>query len=82
MVKGSSYCVGGNADGDIDSNEPVVVRVHMKNALTDAFGSQESKSWPLRDALQQVAKSKQGVVVVLSLPDGSTASAPFAWVMA
>ena len=58
-----------SAEGDIDSNEPVTVRVHMKNALTDAFGSQESKSWPLQDALKQVAKEKQGVVVVLSLPD-------------
>ncbi|GMR01024.1 MAG: bifunctional 3,4-dihydroxy-2-butanone-4-phosphate synthase/GTP cyclohydrolase II [Gammaproteobacteria bacterium] len=57
------------ADGGIDSNEPVVVRVHMKNTLIDAFGSQDSKSWPLQDALQQVANSKQGVVVVLSLPD-------------
>ena len=58
-----------SADGGIDSNEPVTVRVHMKNALTDAFGSQESKSWPLQDALKQVANEKQGVVVVLSLPD-------------
>lgn len=53
----------------MDSEEPVIVRVHMKNALTDAFGSQDIKSWPLQDALKQVAKAKQGVVVVLSLPD-------------
>ena len=58
-----------NADGEIDPDEPVTVRVHMKNALTDAFGSQDIKSWPLQDALKQVAKSKQGVVVVLSLAD-------------
>jgi 3,4-dihydroxy 2-butanone 4-phosphate synthase/GTP cyclohydrolase II len=58
-----------NADGGIDSKEPVIVRVHMKNALTDAFGSRESKVWPLQDALKQVAEAKQGVVVVLSLPD-------------
>jgi len=57
------------ADGGINPDEPVVVRVHMKNTLMDAFGSQDSKSWPLQDALQQVAQSKQGVVVVLSLPD-------------
>ena len=56
-------------EGEMDSEEPVVVRVHMKNALTDAFGSQDIKSWPLQDALKQVAKAKQGVVVVLSLPD-------------
>ena len=58
-----------SASNGIDSNEPVTVRVHMKNALTDAFGSQVSKSWPLQDALKQVSKEKQGVVVVLSLPD-------------
>ena len=58
-----------SADGDMDSTEPVLVRVHMKNTLTDAFGSQDSKSWPLRDALKQVAEAKQGVVVVLSWSD-------------
>ncbi len=58
-----------SADGEIDSAEPVLVRVHMDNTLTDAFGSQDSKSWPLRDALKQVAEAKQGVVVVLTLPD-------------
>ena len=58
-----------SAEGEIDSAEPVLVRVHMKNILTDAFGSKESKSWPLTDALKQVAAAKQGVVVVLSMAD-------------
>ena len=58
-----------SAEGEIDSAEPVLVRVHMKNILTDAFGSKESKSWPLSDALKQVAAAKQGVVVVLSMTD-------------
>ena len=58
-----------SADDGIDPNLPVAVRVHMKNALTDALGLQDSKSWPLQDALKQVARAKQGVVVVLSLPD-------------
>jgi 3,4-dihydroxy 2-butanone 4-phosphate synthase/GTP cyclohydrolase II len=58
-----------NADGDIDPDEPVTVRVHMKNALTDSLGSKDIKSWPLQDALKQVAKSKQGVVVILSRQD-------------
>jgi len=58
-----------SAEGEIDSAEPVLVRVHMKNILTDAFGSKESKSWPLSDALKQVAAAKQGVVVVLSMAD-------------
>ncbi len=58
-----------SAEGEIDPAEPVLVRVHMKNILTDAFGSKESKSWPLSDALKQVAAAKQGVVVVLSMAD-------------
>jgi len=56
-------------NNEIDSEQPVYVRVHMKNVLTDALGSQESKSWPLQDALKQVSKVKQGVVVLLNLPD-------------
>ncbi len=62
-----------NSEPAIDPNEPVIVRVHMKNALTDAFGSLDIKSWPLQDALKQVAQSKQGVVVVLSPPDEDAA---------
>ncbi|HHJ34470.1 MAG TPA: 3,4-dihydroxy-2-butanone-4-phosphate synthase [Gammaproteobacteria bacterium] len=58
-----------SVDGEIDPDEPVMVRVHMKNALTDAFCSRGTKSWPLREALRQVAKAKQGVVVVLSQVD-------------
>ncbi|MBE9564294.1 MAG: 3,4-dihydroxy-2-butanone-4-phosphate synthase, partial [Proteobacteria bacterium] len=57
------------ADGNIDSSQPVDVRVHMKNVLTDALGSVGSKSWPLQAALKQVAESDQGAVVLLSLPD-------------
>ncbi len=55
--------------GELDPAQPVMVRVHMKNALTDAFGSLDMKAWPLQDALKQVAQAKQGVVVVLTLPD-------------
>lgn len=57
------------ADSNIDSSQPVDVRVHMKNVLTDALGSVGSKSWPLQAALKQVAESDQGAVVLLSLPD-------------
>ena len=58
-----------NANGEIDSDEPVLVRVHMKNALTDSFDLQDSKAWPLQLALKQVSEAKQGVVVVLNWPD-------------
>lgn len=57
------------ANDGIDSSQPVDVRVHMKNVLTDALGSVGSKSWPLQEALMQVAESEQGIVVLLSLPD-------------
>jgi 3,4-dihydroxy 2-butanone 4-phosphate synthase/GTP cyclohydrolase II len=60
------------ADGEINSEEPVLVRVHMKNALSDSFGCKKIHSWPLSDALKQVARSKQGVVVVLNMPDQDT----------
>ena len=56
-------------NGAIDSAQPVLVRVHMKNALADSMGSLDSKSWPLDDAMKQVAASQQGVVVLLSWPD-------------
>jgi 3,4-dihydroxy 2-butanone 4-phosphate synthase / GTP cyclohydrolase II len=56
-------------NNEIDSSEPVLVRVHMKNMMTDALGSQDSKSWPLDDALKQVAEARQGVVVVLNWSD-------------
>jgi 3,4-dihydroxy 2-butanone 4-phosphate synthase/GTP cyclohydrolase II len=58
-----------NVDGEMNPAEPVLVRVHMKNALTDAYGLLDSKSWPLHDALQQVSAAKQGIVVILSWPD-------------
>ncbi len=62
-----------NADGEINSAEPVLVRVHMKNSVTDAFGAQEAKGWPLQAALKQVAAAEQGIVVVLNWADEDTA---------
>lgn len=62
-----------NVDGEINPDEPVTVRVHMKNTLTDAFYSQGTKAWPLRAALEKIANVKQGVVVVLSSADEDTA---------
>ena len=62
-----------NVNGEINPDEPVTVRVHMKNTLADAFGSLDTKSWPLQDALKLVAKERQGVVVVLSVPEEDTA---------
>jgi len=58
-----------NETGEINPDEPVLVRVHMKNALADSMGSLDTKSWPLEDAMKQVAAAKQGVIVLLNFPD-------------
>ena len=61
------------ADVEIDPEQPVLVRVHMKNALTDALGLQDNKSWPLKAALKQISESSQGVIVMLNWPDEDAA---------
>jgi 3,4-dihydroxy 2-butanone 4-phosphate synthase/GTP cyclohydrolase II len=54
--------------GEIRSDKPVLVRVHVDNMLVDVLGSSHSKSWPLRAALQQVANADSGVVVIIRQP--------------
>jgi 3,4-dihydroxy 2-butanone 4-phosphate synthase/GTP cyclohydrolase II len=52
--------------GEISSDEPTLVRVHVQNALGDLFGARmEDIGWPLRDAMRRVNDNGQGVVVVL-----------------
>ncbi len=52
--------------GPISANEPTVVRVHLADTLRDLLGARtESRSWTLRAALQRVAQSPSGVVVML-----------------
>ncbi len=52
--------------GDIQSSEPVLVRVHIRNALCDLTGSvRDECGWPLREALKRVAEEECGVVVIL-----------------
>jgi len=51
--------------GVINSDEPVLVRVHMVNTLVDVMGSVHTKGWPLNDAIKRIANSEQGVVVIL-----------------
>jgi len=52
--------------GDIDPEKPTLVRVHIHNPLEDLTAStREEAGWPLRDALQRVAKAGEGVVVIL-----------------
>lgn len=51
--------------GEINKDEPVLVRVHMENALADMLGSVDFSSWPLKDAMQKIAAAKSGVIVLL-----------------
>jgi len=56
--------------GNIDSEKPTLVRVHVQNTLGDLFGAQmKDTGWPLRDAMRRVADSGEGVVVVLGEPE-------------
>ncbi|MEN8719185.1 MAG: bifunctional 3,4-dihydroxy-2-butanone-4-phosphate synthase/GTP cyclohydrolase II [Oceanococcaceae bacterium] len=52
--------------GVIDPAEPPLVRVHLRNTLADVLGVQHPDfGWPVRDALQTIADSGSGVLVVL-----------------
>ena len=56
--------------GQIDPEQPTMVRVHVQNTLSDLFGAQMSDTgWPLRDAMRRVNDNGNGVVVVLGQPE-------------
>jgi len=56
--------------GDIDPEEPTLVRVHVRNTLADMLGVRHGEfGWPLRDTLARVAEQGCGVVVVLRKPE-------------
>lgn len=56
--------------GDVETDEPVLVRVHVQDTLGDVLGVDTKKlGWPLRAALQRVADEGRGVVVVLRYPE-------------
>jgi len=56
--------------GKIQTNEPVLVRVHIHNSLCDLTATvREECGWPLRDALRRVAEEESGIVVILHQPD-------------
>jgi len=52
--------------GEIKSDEPVLVRVHMEDKLLDTFRSTHSSGWPLDDALSRIGEADCGVAVILS----------------
>jgi len=58
--------------GEIDPQQPTLVRVHVRNTLADVLGVRHGDfGWPLRDTLARVAEEDSGVVVVLRKPESA-----------
>ncbi|MBI3171389.1 MAG: 3,4-dihydroxy-2-butanone-4-phosphate synthase, partial [Hydrocarboniphaga effusa] len=56
--------------GAIQPGTPTLVRVHIRNTLSDVLGAEHpSFGWPLRRALQRIAEEGAGVVVLLRKPE-------------
>jgi len=54
--------------GEIDPEEPTLVRVHVENNLCDLTASlREDCGWPLADVMQKIADHGSGIVVILRL---------------
>jgi 3,4-dihydroxy 2-butanone 4-phosphate synthase/GTP cyclohydrolase II len=52
--------------GQVAGDEPVLVRVHGKNLLSDLFGGKrEDSGYPLRHVMQRIAREGRGVLVVI-----------------
>ncbi len=52
--------------GDVAGDEPVLVRVHARNLLSDLFEAKRSESGlPLRSAMKSIAEEGRGVLVVI-----------------
>jgi len=53
--------------GDIEPDQPTLIRVHVRDPIHDLTGSRRDDSgWPLADALERVRETGAGVVVILS----------------
>ncbi|MFZ1494219.1 MAG: bifunctional 3,4-dihydroxy-2-butanone-4-phosphate synthase/GTP cyclohydrolase II [Candidatus Competibacter denitrificans] len=60
--------------GEIVPDEPALVRVHVQQLLNDLLGLRlPDAGWPLRDALQRVAREPAAVFVFLSRPEDPAA---------
>ncbi|MEH6649593.1 MAG: bifunctional 3,4-dihydroxy-2-butanone-4-phosphate synthase/GTP cyclohydrolase II [Motiliproteus sp.] len=63
--------------GEISSDQPTLVRVHMADAMRDVIGvSSDEPKWTVQKSLQKVAEEGHGVVVLLgdSAPEDLAAS--------
>ncbi|RTZ66458.1 MAG: 3,4-dihydroxy-2-butanone-4-phosphate synthase [Aquificaceae bacterium] len=52
--------------GEISADKPIMVRVHIEDALCDVLPlTEQSCGWPLRDAMKHIADEGEGVIVIL-----------------
>jgi len=52
--------------GELDTQTPVLVRVHLQDTLSDVVGVLDSRlGWPLRDAMKLIAAEDRGVIIIL-----------------
>ena len=52
--------------GEVSPDKPALVRVHMQNSLCDLFALHRSDcGWPLHNAMRQIGKAGEGIIVVL-----------------
>ena len=59
--------------GEINSEEPVLVRVHMENSFCDMLDAQmDDCGWPLADVMQRIEKEGNGVIVILRSHESSS----------
>ena len=56
--------------GELRADDPTLVRVHLRNTLSDALGvTHPAFGWPLRNAMQRIADEGTGVLVLLRKPE-------------
>ncbi len=52
--------------GELNEEEPSLVRVHLQNTLSDVLGvTWSSLGWPIRDAMKRISDEGRGVIIVL-----------------
>jgi 3,4-dihydroxy 2-butanone 4-phosphate synthase/GTP cyclohydrolase II len=51
--------------GEVAGDEPVLVRVHARNLLSDLLASKREPGMPLRCAMRRIAKEGRGILVVI-----------------
>tara|TARA_R110000787_G_scaffold42983_6_gene105343 strand:+ start:2872 stop:4041 length:1170 start_codon:yes stop_codon:yes gene_type:complete len=58
--------------GKVDPNNPTLVRVHLRNTLSDMIGAEsEHFAWPLRRAMKRIAEEGSGIIIVLRKAEAS-----------